>query len=60
MKKVISTILFALLIGAATAFFRPAVPYQVEVDAKPVFSPRGGALKDTGLDNPDVSEGGTC
>jgi hypothetical protein len=56
MKKVISSILFALLIGAAAAFFRPAVPYQVEVQAKPEFFPRGGASCDSALDNPDVAE----
>jgi hypothetical protein len=56
MKKVISTILFALLFGAAAAFFRPAVPYQVAVETKPALFPRGGSLKDTGLDNLDIAE----
>jgi hypothetical protein len=56
MKKVISTILFALLFGAAAAFFRPAAPYQVEVETKPALFPRGGFLKDAGLDNPDIAE----
>ena len=57
MKKVISSILFALLIGAAAAFFRPAVPYQVEVaETKPALFPRGGSLMDSGLDNPDIAE----
>ena len=55
MKKVVSTILFALLIGAAAAFFRPAEPYQVEIDTKPAMFPRGGAFDD-GLDNPDIAE----
>ena len=56
MKKVISSILFALFIGVAAAFFRPAVPYQVEVDTKPALFPRGGAMNDAGLDNPDIAE----
>jgi hypothetical protein len=55
MKKVISSILFALLIGAAAAFFRPAMPYQVEVVTKPALFPRGGSM-DFGLDNPDIAE----
>jgi hypothetical protein len=56
MKKVISSVLFAMLIGAAAAFFRPAVPYQVEVITAPALFPRGGSLMDTGLDNPDIPE----
>jgi hypothetical protein len=59
MKKVISSILFALIIGAAAAFFRPAAPYQVEMETKPSLFPRGGAATtsiDAGLDNPDVPE----
>jgi hypothetical protein len=56
MKKVISSILFAMLIGASAAFFRPAVPYQVDGITTPALFPRGGSLMDTGLDNPDIPE----
>eukprot|EP00980_Cylindrotheca_fusiformis_P003119 scaffold721_cov131-Cylindrotheca_fusiformis.AAC.9 len=56
MKKVISSILFAVLGGAAAAFFRPALPYQVEVEAKPEFFPRGGASINSALDNADIEE----
>lgn len=60
MKKVISSLLFAILVGAAAAFFRPMAPYQVvvEVDTKPaLFLPRGGASAfDAGLDNPEIAE----
>jgi len=53
MKKVISSILFAILIGAAAAFFRPAAPYQVEaLPAKPEFLTFGNDL----LDNPNIAE----
>lgn len=59
MKKVIYSIVFAILVGAAAAFFRPAAPYQVEMEAKPAaLFPRGGAsvMNDAGLDNPDIAE----
>ena len=58
MKTAISSILLALLIGAAAAFFRPVAPYQVidVVDTKPALFPRGGALTDAGLDNPEIAE----
>ena len=58
MRKFISSLLLALLVGAAAAFFRPVAPYQVvdSVDTKPAWIPRGGALKDSGLDNPDIAE----
>jgi len=53
MKSAISALLLALFVGAATAFFRPAAPYQVVEDTKPALFPRGG---DAGLDNPDIAE----
>ena len=41
--------------GAAAAFFRPAIPYQVEVDiSKPVSFPIQSV--DLALDNPDIAE----
>ena len=51
-----TTLLLALLCGLAAAFFRPAVPYQVET--KPAMFPRGGSQVsiDAGLDNPDIEE----
>lgn len=61
MKKVISSLLFAILVGAAAAFFRPMAPYQV-VEVAPtqlLFVPRGGAASvfvDSGLDNPDIAD----
>jgi hypothetical protein len=54
MKKVISSILFAILIGSVAAFFRPASPYQVEVETKPALFPRGGSFD--ALDNADIAE----
>ena len=60
MNKVISSLLFAILVGAAAAFFRPMAPYQVEVERSPVFLPRGGAspsaFDDEGLDNAAIPE----
>jgi hypothetical protein len=59
MKKFISSLLLALLVGAAAAFFRPVAPYQVVdvvVDTKPALFSRGGALNDAGLDNPHIEE----
>lgn len=58
MQKFISSLVLALLVGAAAAFFRPVAPYQVidVVDTKPALFPRGGALKDAGLDNPAIAE----
>ena len=53
MKKVITSILFAILIGAAAAFFRPATPYQVEAPAKPEFLTFGA---ESLLDNPNIAE----
>lgn len=54
MKKVISSIFFAILIGAAAAFFRPATPYQVEAPAgKPEFLTFGA---ESLLDNPNIAE----
>eukprot|EP00526_Cylindrotheca_closterium_P028487 CAMPEP_0113609284 /NCGR_PEP_ID=MMETSP0017_2-20120614/4405_1 /TAXON_ID=2856 /ORGANISM="Cylindrotheca closterium" /LENGTH=76 /DNA_ID=CAMNT_0000518083 /DNA_START=102 /DNA_END=333 /DNA_ORIENTATION=- /assembly_acc=CAM_ASM_000147 len=53
MKKVISSILFAILIGTAAAFFRPATPYQVESPAKPEFLTFG---EESLLDNPNIAE----
>ena len=55
MKKVIYSLFFAFLFGAAAAFFRPAIPYQVEVDiSKPVSFPLQSV--DLALDNPDIAE----
>ena len=56
MKSLVSALLFALLLGVTAAFFRPAVPYQVET--QPALFSRGGKqnLKDAGLDNPDIPE----
>lgn len=61
MKNAIYSLLFAVLVGAAAAFFRPAAPYQVEVEAShPAVFPRGGAsdavVLDAGLDNPEIAE----
>ena len=54
MKSSITAILLALFVGAAAAFFRPAVPYQVEAPVNPAIFPRGGASFDAGLDNPEI------
>ena len=55
MKSVITTILFALLIGVTAAFMKPAAPYQV--DTNPALFARGGASTfDAGLDNPEIAE----
>jgi hypothetical protein len=58
MKQPIFAILFAVLVGAAAAFFRPAKPYQVPSDTNPaIFAvPRGGSsvVMDAGLDNEDI------
>jgi len=63
MKQVILPFVLALLFGAAAAFFRPAVPYQVEMKPEVLFPTTGGALFtkksdsfDTGLDNMDIEE----
>ena len=59
MNKLVTSLLFALLVGVAAAFFRPMAPYQVvEAEIKPaLFLPRGGAsMFDAGLDNPDIPE----
>ena len=58
MKKVISSILFAILVGAAAALFRPMAPYQVELESSPIVFPRGGgsAFVDKGLDNAAIPE----
>jgi hypothetical protein len=59
MNKVISSLFFALLVGAAAAFFRPVAPYQVpvEIEVNPVFLPRGGSSTfDNGLDNAAIPE----
>jgi len=54
MKNAIIPLLFAVIIGFCAAFYRPAVPYQVENIA--TFLPRGGDVEgfDTGLDNADI------
>jgi hypothetical protein len=55
MKSVVTTVLFALLIGVTAAFLKPAAPYQVET--KPALFARGGASTfDAGLDNPEIAE----
>jgi len=55
MKQPIFAILFALFVGVAAAFFRPAQPYQVPAQTNPViFTPRGGATFDAGLDNIEI------
>lgn len=58
MNKFITSILFAILVGTAAAFFRPMAPYQViEAETKPALFPRGGAaMFDAGLDNPEIAE----
>lgn len=60
MNKLLPSLLFALLVGVAAAFFRPMAPYQViEAETKPaLFLPRGGAAAvfDAGLDNPEIPE----
>ena len=59
MNKLLPSLLLALLVGMAAAFFRPMTPYQVvEAETKPaLFMPRGGASKfDAGLDNPEIPE----
>lgn len=53
--------LMALLVSAAVAFWRPAVPHQIE-SAKPAFEVRGGeqaacsSNSDYLLDNPEIEE----
>jgi hypothetical protein len=57
MKQPIFAVLFALVLGVAAAFFRPALPYQVpKAETNPaIFVPRGGASTfDAGLDNVDI------
>ena len=60
MNKVVSSILFALLVGSVAAFFRPAQPFQVVeqqgVPTQPEFFPRGGGGDGDALDNPDIAE----
>lgn len=61
MKKFVSTLLFALIVGMAAAFFRPMAPHQIEtvpMSATSLFPARGGAETpaDIGLDNPDIAE----
>lgn len=60
MKKVISSLLFAILVGTVAAFFRPMAPYQVVEPAETsaaLFVPCGGASsKDAGLDNPNIAD----
>lgn len=59
MKQPVFAILFALVLGMAAAFFRPAQPYQVPaVETSPsIFVPRGGDASsnfDAGLDNDEI------
>lgn len=63
MKQPIFAVLFALILGVAAAFFRPAQPYQVPPLAADtaLFVPRGGsggiassAFDDAGLDNAEI------
>jgi hypothetical protein len=58
MRNVVTTLLFALLVGVAAAFIRPAVPFQVETKPDALFNFRAGAKTsmDAGLDNPDIAE----
>lgn len=63
MKQPIFAVLFALILGVAAAFFRPAQPYQVPPMAADtaLFVPRGGGSSaasssafDAGLDNDEI------
>ena len=57
MKNAILALLLAVVIGGTTAFYRPAVPYQVPTEA--VFFPRGGSSDfDAGLDNDEIETDG--
>lgn len=61
--KLFLVTLVALLVSVAVAFWRPAVPHQVE-NVKPNFAFRGGAESATScsnnadylLDNPEIEE----
>ena len=54
--KSFAGILFALLIGVAVAFIRPAEPFQVENPAGPAF---GASASDDGLDNAAIQADGS-
>ena len=56
MKQAVTAAFLALFLGAAAAFFRPAVPYQLPAVKTNVFVPRGGGLAtfDDGLDNEEI------
>ena len=61
MKNGVFTLLFALFVGMAAAFFRPMAPHQIETvpaSAASLFPARGGdqSPADIGLDNPEIAE----
>jgi hypothetical protein len=54
MKSAAYAFLLTLLVGAAAAFIRPAVPYQVVETVKPALSFSRDFTDADGLDNPNI------
>ena len=55
MARNLSFLLILSLVGLAAAFFRPAVPHQVQPNNPPkVETETKAAFIDTGLDNPFI------